>query len=250
MKNNWLQLRQNKHSANINLVCLPFAGGFAEYFLPWREHLPHEFQLCPIQLPGRSYRWQEPAYLKIQSLLEALVPGVEAMLNEHPYILFGHSMGGYIAYEFCKLLMDRQLPLPTILVVSSLPAPMYWLSKKMLSELSEQDFADFFFDLGGFHPELLKHKQFIKMQMTLLRADITLCESCQYVETAAFPFPILAMGGQNDEYVRIDSMSNWVKETTKEFQFQKFSGKHFYLNDNISAIVSLIKQQALHNDIM
>lgn len=243
----WLRLSQIMPQAEYNLICLPFAGGFAEYFLPWRNHLGTRVQLCPIQLPGRSYRWQEPVITEIDSLLEAFIPQIEGLISEKPYVIFGHSMGGYIAYQLCKTLAKRQLPLPGLLVVSSVPAPQHWTSRKLLSELSEIEFSQFFLKLGGIQPELLKHESFIKMQMSLLRNDIALCESCKYTQPAQFTFPMLALGGSEDEYVSMPSMAAWAAETTADFAIHSLAGNHFYLNHHLPLIFELIKKRMTIN---
>lgn len=250
MTNPWIRLQQKNPAAKMNLICFPFAGGFAEYYLPWRSHMPNELQLCPMQLPGRSYRFQESMYTNIQQLLAVMLPVIEAIIFDKPYIIFGHSMGGYIIYELCKTLQQLQLPLPKLLVVSSIPAPKFWMARKFLSELSEKEFSDFFFDLGGFHPELLKHEKFIQMQMLLLRNDILLCESCRYEKSANFPFPILALGGKEDEYVNSASITDWACESTADFQLEIFPGRHFYLNDYYVHVLNLIHQRMATYDYL
>jgi surfactin synthase thioesterase subunit len=156
-------------------------------------------------------------------------------------------MGGYIAYELCKALTKKQLPLPNLLVLSSVPAPKHWTARKALSELSEEEFSLFFLKLGGIQPELLKHESFIKMQLALLRDDIALCESCQHNQTAQFTFPLLALGGSHDEYVSINSMTTWKAETIRDFNLHELTGNHFYLNTHLPLIFELIKKRMTIN---
>lgn len=243
MDNNWLKLQQVSDTAKVNILCLPFAGGYAEYFLNWRQYMPAHFRLCPIELPGRSYLWQQACYTDIQQLLAAMLPQLEKFVEESHYIIFGHSMGGYIGYELCKLFIKLNLPLPKLLVVSSLLAPKNWQSRKLYSQVSEKEFVKFFLNLGGFHPEFLKHKKFMELQMKLLRSDLMLCDSCTYVGPANFPFPILAMGGSSDEYIKFQSMAEWQQETKDAFFSKKFSGDHFYLNHHLQEIFELITKQ-------
>lgn len=240
--NPWLQLAQQSTAAQINLLCFPFAGGFAEYYLPWQKYITADLQLCPIQLPGRSYRWREPVITDIHDLLSVMKPALETLLHERPYVIFGHSMGGYISYEFCKILLDLNLPLPQLLVVSSIPAPRFWQKRRMLSELSEEQFSEFFMKLGGIHPEFIKHEKFIEMQMSLLRNDIILCESCHYIQRARFPFPIVALGGNEDEYVSIKTMQDWSLETSAAYSVQEFSGGHFYLNQHVQTVLEIVRK--------
>lgn len=245
MTNPWLRLQQTVATPDYNLICLPFAGGFAEYFLPWRAHLAPGVQLCPVQLPGRSYRWQESAYEDMEALLTTLIPGLTPLISERPYVLFGHSMGGYIAYEWCKTVMKKALPLPQLLVVSALPAPRHWSSRKQLSALNEAEFSRFFLELGGIQPELLRHESFINMQMALLRSDVSLCESCHYTESALFPFPIVTLAGKQDQYVALDQMAAWQVETKVDFNLYEWAGNHFYLNNHVPALLELIQQRMM-----
>jgi surfactin synthase thioesterase subunit len=239
-KNLWLLLTQKSLTAEHNLICFPFAGGHAEYYLPWRRELPDAMNLCPVQLPGRSYRWQEAGFDNMNALLNAMLPFLENQLLKQPYILFGHSMGGYITYELAKLIAQRGLPLPKALVISAVPAPTYWSKRRKLSSLSEQEFKQLFLSLGGFHSELLRHKTFIDMQFALLRRDILLCESCQYSGPANFAFPIIALGAQDDGYVNIENLTDWQLETTMQFYQYEFTGGHFYLNNRIKEILNII----------
>ncbi len=248
MDKDFLKLAQFSDSAKVNLLCLPFAGGYAEYFLNWREHLPAHFRLCPIQLPGRSYLWKHPCYTDINQLLVAMLPQLRNFVEQSPYIIFGHSMGGYIGYELCKFLMKLNLRLPELLVVSSLSAPKNWQFRKLFSQVSEDEFVEFFLNLGGFHSEILRHKEFMKFQMGLLRSDVMLCDSCTYVEAGNFPFPIMAMGGLSDDYIKLQSIAGWKLETTNRFFSKIFDGNHFYLNNHLHEIFTLIKEQVNNCD--
>lgn len=241
MNENWLKLQQISDQASINLVCLPFAGGYAEYYLPWRKYMPSDFALYPVQLPGRSYLWQLPAFTHIEELIKTLLKNLHHVVTQKPFIIFGHSMGGYIAYELCKGLAKLQLPLPLLLVVSAVPAPIHWHSRKLLSQLEQQDFNDFFYTLGGIDPDFLQHKSFFDMQMELLRKDLILCESCHYQSPASLPIPILAMGGNEDNYVSIESLQGWGLETSDNFFFEEFSGNHFFLKEYASSLLATIK---------
>lgn len=242
MPNQWLQLMQENPQAKANLLCLPFAGGNAEFYSSWRRSLPAQWQLCPIQLPGRSYRGCESVYTDMQCLLDNMLPGLIPLLKSRPYYLFGHSMGGYIAYAFCQRLLEMHLPLPLLLTVSAVPAPIDWTKRQQISKLTPVEFHDIFLNLGGFHPELKEHSAFMAAQMKLLRQDIMLCESANYTQAQAFPFSILALAGEQDEYVRAESMAAWSLETGMRFKLHRLPGKHFYLQQQVSKILEFMEQ--------
>ena len=244
--NPWLTLANKPDNPEWNLICFPFAGGYAEYFLPWYRKI-NACGLYPIQLPGRSSRWKEPALTHIDALIDAITPVLLPIIEQRPYVLFGHSMGGYISYAFAKKMKTLGAREPLSLVVSAIPAPNTWQNKEKLSELPNEEFSDFFKALGGFHPEILKHESFISSQMALLQKDVMLCESCQYDRPAQFAYPIIALSANEDPYVTYDKMDAWRDETTNEFQLKDMIGDHFYLNknQNIDQILTLIQNEVI-----
>lgn len=242
IKNNeWLKLSSVPEDPALNLICFPFAGGYAEYFLPWTKALSN-VALYPIQLPGRSYRWKESVFLNVNHLVDALLPKMIPIFQEKPYVLFGHSMGGYIAYHCAKKIKECGLTQPISLIVSAVPSPILWTGEKHLSLLSPKEFMDFFLELGGFNPEILKHESFMKLQMELLRQDVQLCENCQYEGSAEFDFPIFALSAKHDVYVSYEDMRFWSQETNDTFQLEQVEGDHFYLNHQVDKIISIIQR--------
>lgn len=240
--NAWLRLSNNPLNPPCNLICFPFAGGFAEYYLPWAQLLP-DIGLYPVQLPGRSSRWQESPIVDIQELLNAMLPSLLSVIQQKPYVLFGHSMGGYISYMMARKIKALGLREPLFLVISAAPAPQTWGTRSKLSALSQKEFADFFMQLGGFHPEILKHQSFVEMQLNLLRKDVQLCESCQVEDAAGFSFPIWAISGEDDPVVTSVNMNHWQRETNAQFVHKNIPGDHFYITKKKDRLVSLIAQE-------
>ncbi|MEU1019861.1 alpha/beta fold hydrolase [Streptomyces sp. NPDC005900] len=76
------------------------AGGSSAEYLPWADELT-DVQLWGVRLPGRSARLAEPAHAALRPLVTALVR--EAVFTA-PYVLFGHSFGGLLAYETARAL--------------------------------------------------------------------------------------------------------------------------------------------------
>ncbi len=247
--NPWFELATLPKEAPWNLICLPFAGASAEYFLPWRHDL-HPIGICPVQLPGRATRWQEPAFHDMDDLVEALLPHLLPMINKKPYVLFGHSMGGQIAYSLALKIQSLELPPPLCLMVSATSAPSTWGQRKKLSLLSDEEFETFFKELSGFHPEILKERSFMAMQMKLLRSDIRLCESLVAAESPQLTSPLVVFSGSTDPLVSVENMSLWQHEAAGTFRHETIEGHHFYLTEKKDKLLALIKQHvAYHYDL-
>ncbi|WP_156665171.1 alpha/beta fold hydrolase, partial [Rhodococcus sp. 852002-51564_SCH6189132-a] len=78
------------------VVCFHHAGGSAAAYRDWGSE--HDLRIHAVCLPGRDGRRNEPSPTSMDSLVEQLDDELgELLATEH--VLFGHSMGGTIAYE-------------------------------------------------------------------------------------------------------------------------------------------------------
>src|ERR1044071_9320478 len=95
-KDPWIQRPRPHPGARLRLFLLPHAGGGASAFRGWADLFPPQVEVCPVQLPGRENRTREPAFNRVQPLVEALT-GVLAGWRDLPYAVFGHSNGALLA---------------------------------------------------------------------------------------------------------------------------------------------------------
>lgn len=103
-----MNLKLIKNTENINkekitLFCLPFAGGGASAYNQWAKKMQGKVTVCLVQLPGREERIMEKPYIDMPVMLDDLEEAVREVVDG-PYALWGHSMGGKIAYELEKRL--------------------------------------------------------------------------------------------------------------------------------------------------
>lgn len=72
-------------------------------------------------LRGRGLRRREEPHRSITAMVEELAGSIGPMLDR-PFVFFGHSMGGWLAYELARVLRLHALPQPEHLILSaSLP---------------------------------------------------------------------------------------------------------------------------------
>src|SRR5438270_659145 len=84
------------------VLCFPHAAGCASFFRPWQRLLPVT-RVHAVQYPGREDRFGEPFDGSLVALAETIAD--EVLTAEQNYsVLFGHSMGAYVAFEVAYLL--------------------------------------------------------------------------------------------------------------------------------------------------
>ncbi|QXI26893.1 thioesterase II family protein [Pseudomonas vanderleydeniana] len=229
-------------SLSLRLFCLPYSGASAMVYSRWRRHMPEWLQVRPLELPGRGMRMNEPLQSDIVRLANQLADEIAAELDR-PYALFGHSLGGLLAFELAHALRSRGLPAPLALFTSATAGP----SRRDVSEYAEAKTDEQLMarlrELKGTTEETLANRDLMQLMLPILRADFLLCGSFQYGEREPLAMPIHVFGGKQDS-VRTDELLDWQAETSTGFSLDLFEGHHFYLIDQEAALLRHLRRYA------
>ena len=84
------------------LVCLHHAGAGASAYLKWQNVFGDHLEVLPVQLPGHETRMREQPFSSCTEATDAVVQALQPYLETGRFSIFGHSMGGILAYEAAK----------------------------------------------------------------------------------------------------------------------------------------------------
>jgi medium-chain acyl-[acyl-carrier-protein] hydrolase len=229
----WLEYRQARLNPALRLVCLPFVGADASIFRSWQSALPSWIEVLPVQYPGRGKRFNEPAIRSLETLRERLTEVLIPYLDR-PFALFGHSMGGIVAFELARAFDRLSQPAPVTIFVSASKPPharLRFMGKrpKPIWSLPEEEFIDELKRLNGTPRELLEDPEALKVFSPTIRADFELLETADFQYGATVKSPIVAFCGTHDFLAPAESILLWRDLTTATFEFHLISGDHFFL---------------------
>src|SRR6185503_8359535 len=155
--------------------------------------------------------------------------------------LFGHSMGGMLAYELVQELRRRNAPPPMHLFVSGAPAPHRAAEIPAIYHLPEPQLID---EIRrrylGLPDEVLQSRELLDLLLPRLRADLAVTGTYVYRHSPPLPCPITAFGGHDDQTVRPEMIEAWREHTVSTFRAEIFPGGHFFLTDHASRILSIV----------
>jgi surfactin synthase thioesterase subunit len=236
----WLRRFNPEPGQGVRLVLLPHAGGSASYFFAMSKALSPVADVLAIQYPGRQDRLADPCIDNVDGLAAGVFAALEP-LTDRPIALFGHSLGASVAFEVARCLEQDGL-VPSCLFVSGRRAPAanvdhgtYRLSDDGL--LAEMQL------LSGTDERVLADQELVRMVLPAIRNDYQAAETYTYRPGPVLGCPIVAMVGDRDPRVPVETVRNWVDYTTGQFELQVFAGGHFYLDTHRAEVIEAVMQR-------
>ncbi|MFT6960415.1 MAG: acyl transferase domain-containing protein/thioesterase domain-containing protein [Flammeovirgaceae bacterium] len=232
----WFVIPKPNEQAEIRLFCFHGAGESAMMFHTWNNYLPNSVEMVNIQLPGRASRMDETPYDNLEKLITDLLP-VFSEKQDKPFLFFGHSMGGMLAFFLARKLRENGFSTPTHLFISATPSLKNYEIEQRLSELSESELVKLFPDLSKNNFEDL---EFFQIVMNALKADLKMADSFNYEPEKPFDFPISVISAKKDEIVNLVQMQEWELETEADFTIITRNGDHHYIRHDGEFLAKLV----------
>ena len=220
-------------SRTPTLVCFPHAGGGASAFFRWRRQAETKIHIHPVTLPGRDARAAEPLPGDMAALTGSLAHDLSDVLDE-PHVLFGHSMGGLVAYLVATHRMASGKRAPNALVVAGCPAPHLVSPLVTATALDDTELAAGLSGIGGLPSELLERPEWLNTFLDGVRADLKLCLTHSYRGELPLPCAIHVFGGKHDPVVGRPALAGWRRHTSASFALKMLDGDHFLVQDENS----------------
>lgn len=238
---NWL-VRSPLPTHRQRLYCFPYAGGGAHAYHSWQAALGPHTEVCAIELPGRGSRIAEMPYTSLTDLIASLAQ-VLARQDAMPFMFFGHSLGGLIAFELARFCARYALPMPSRLIVSGTDAPQHRSPSKDLHSMPDDELIDALGKYNGTPVELLQHRELMDLLLPAIRADFTLAETYEYCISPPLQIPITVYEGKMDEHILPQQVANWQKETSGQCAVHWFEGDHFFINSEKALLHECLKAE-------
>lgn len=222
----WFPFGLGREDAGTRLFCLPFAGGGASNFLPWRARLAEAgIGVAPVQYPGHETRFGEAPLHAWDDMLAALQAAIAPWLDR-PYALFGYSMGARLAFALAARLAAIGRPPRRLVVAAHLPPDAPPKARQALG-LDDEAFKAFLLQYGGIPAEVADQQEFWQMALPIMRADVALAAAPFDAVPAAYP--ISAYAGVDDPHAAPHAMAGWQRFAAAGFVLREFAGDHFFL---------------------
>jgi surfactin synthase thioesterase subunit len=231
----------------MNLFCIPYGGEGASIYWSFKNKLTTDLSIIPVQLPGREERLNDRMPTSMGALCPLLLADITPYLHA-PIYIFGHCLGGLIAYELAILIHQEYDISVEHLFISACPSPRGFSIENKLHQLSPQAF------IAASHQLMLRESdaqidpqvdeaELNKLVFKTLYNDFLLYEEYHRENLVKLNAPITTFRGRADGYVSEPCVHRWEALTSAGFQYHEMPGKHFYLKDAYAGVFKIIEDE-------
>ncbi|HEY8915046.1 MAG TPA: alpha/beta fold hydrolase [Chitinophaga sp.] len=227
----------NERMKQAQLFLLHFAGGNRYSFSSMLQFL-RDFEVVSLELPGRGKRMGEPLLKNFELAAADMYRQITAQLTSPRFVLYGHSMGAYLALRVAYML-EKAGKFPACIIVSGNAGPALENRKKRnLYLLDHENFVAELQKLGGVPPELIENEELFNFFEPILRADFEIAERNEITNETVVKAPLCAVMGTQEEDV--DDIANWSRFTKAGFSTEILDGNHFFIHRHPQAMANII----------
>lgn len=236
----WIrQFHQPESPTSPTLLVFPHAGAGASAYRSFSKVLSKNFRVAIFQYPGRQDRAAE---LPLATLPEIAAGAFEEFsTSEHsrggPVVAFGHSMGGWVAFEFVRIAESRGIDVHQ-LTVSAAVAPGNAVTKPA-HPTDDESILNHLTALEGTTSDVFGNRDLMRLALPVIKADYRACDDYSCGDDVKVSAPIHALGGEQDPIVTLGDLYGWGKHTGS-VEVTMFDGGHFFINDHVDAVAELL----------
>jgi len=229
-------------AARAVLFCLPHAGGGASAFFGWAQALAPDVEALPVQLPGRERRIAEPVGIDPPAIAAAIASALEER-GAPEYAFYGHSLGGWLAFEVIRELRALGVQPPARLYVGAAGPPDIGLSPELrgLTTAPDDEVARRLVELGGVSPDVFDYEELADLVLRLIRSDFGWLESYTYRPQPPLAVPIVAFAAAGDQIATEANMARWAAHTSAGLTVRQVIGGHLFAQDLRAELTAFIK---------
>lgn len=226
-----------------DIFLLPFAGGTSLTYGEWE--FSGDIRPVPLDYKGHGFRMKEPLYQTFEEMVNDIADQIADKRENDDIAIFGHSMGGLVAWDVTKSLTDRGMNVKYFFVSACLPPHLF--NERLYEEMATDKWlTEFLSEYSRVRQNRLQSKYFKKNIFPAVRNDYHLISIHKHEKVRVIHTNISCFYGRDDKLMPCSGMGSWREYTKGTFRKQAFSGEHFYIENPdireevIAAIESLI----------
>lgn len=227
----------------VQMFCLPYSGGSASIYFPWKKELSDEIDVIPMEYLGHGSLFNKAPYESIQEAAKDISLRIANLITSE-YIVYGHSMGSLVALETTYLL-SKMTKKPLKLIIGAARPPHLYHKLETITHLPKKEFMQYIFNMGQTSEAVMQEPELLDLLYEIIYSDYRMIDTYVHDDSlGVLNLPITVFGGDKDDRAPYEDLTEWQMYTTKETKIITLEGKHFFAFNGSQEFY-----QALRNEI-
>lgn len=236
-------LKRGQDGDGRQVVMFPFGGGNGFSYMGLARYIEDGVEVLSVHPPGHLFDGSAPLE-SIGEMVDLYVGALKPLLRDG-VLVFGHSIGSFVGYEFCRR-MEREVGI-RMLIASCVNAPHRVLEDlNMDSGMADRQIVEKSASVGGMPEIFMDDPDLLDMFVRNLRADLKALEGYSRVKKPdgkKIATPGAVLYGKDDYTLCAEKVEEW-RLFMDCVEIVPFEGNHFYLFDdaNIRGVGEVINR--------
>ncbi|MFE2970297.1 thioesterase II family protein [Streptomyces sp. NPDC057428] len=232
-------------TASLRVLLVPHSGAGAANARVLVPHLPPDWQLSAVRLPGRESRIREPVG-DLPGLAADVAATARALAGTAPLLVVGVCAGAVIALEAVRTLQDSDPGLVAGLVTVS-----YWSvdhapdTTRLLPDGDDTEELMAAVRGFGYVPQHVADDDMARIYLPLIVADMRAVQDYRSEPEPVLTSPLLVISGEDDPLCPPERVARWAPFAERSRQ-ARIPGGHMLLVERPAELVGAIAANLDH----
>ncbi|MBA2213295.1 thioesterase II family protein [Sellimonas intestinalis] len=221
-------------SDKIILYTIPFAGGSSFSYSSWNKYLDSDIELVNLDYSGHGKRMDEKLFDNFDDVVNDILQCIVNHHNKSRFMIYGHSMGGMVAYFVSHILQDKFHMNPDCLFIGGCPSPKFFSrnrKKYQYDEIVDQMIRD-----NRITPEIAESNEFKTQIYPIIENDYNMiCRNFDDFFNELLINITICIAGLQDSTVDSSGIRDWNNYISR-VEYRSVDDEH-YFNENSSLTV-------------
>lgn len=223
--------RLGAERSQVRLVFFPFLGGQSLSFKDLSRTLPATWEMWAPDPPGHG-RAQGELLENFDEMIGLYLQYLDHLFQGRFY-LYGHSMGGLIAWKIARAL-EKNGVAPRRVMVAASPVPHRVSEYENLRGMDRDQLIENLLSCGGIPQAIAARKRFLLRFMPVIEADIKIFLGARFGrELLTAPLSVFYSDG--DVFCHHSIMPEW-KDYASDVTWEKMEGNHIFIHSHYRAV--------------